>query len=84
MPSGFGDESEQEVKEAVKPTGNRYTWEELAKYNERHKVHVAVRGKVSQLTLSSDYIRFYPKQYVTDFIHVMTDTHNMHVVRGLK
>ena len=50
--------SEQEVKEAVKPTGNNYTWEELAKYNERHNVYVAVRGKVSQITLSSDYIRF--------------------------
>ena len=52
MPSGFGEESEQEVKEAVKPTGNSYTWEELAKYNERHNVHVAVRGKVSQITFN--------------------------------
>ena len=42
MPSGFREESEQEIKEAVKPTGNNYTWEELAKYNERHNVHVAV------------------------------------------
>ena len=56
--SGFGEESEQEVKEAVKPTGNSYTREELAKYNERHNVHVAVRGKVSQTALSSDYICF--------------------------
>ena len=49
MPSGFGEESEPDVKEAVKPTGNSsYTWEELAKYNERHNAHVAVRGKVSQ------------------------------------
>ena len=48
MPSsGFGEESEQEVKEVLKPTGNSYTWEVLAKYNERHNVHVAVRGKVS-------------------------------------
>ena len=49
MPSsGFGEETEQEVKEAVKPTGNSYTWEELTKYNERHNVHMAVRGKVSR------------------------------------
>ena len=48
MPSsGFGEEGEQEIKETVKPTGNSYTWEELAKYNERHNAHVAVRGKVS-------------------------------------
>ena len=48
MPSGFGEESKQDVKEAVKPSGSSYTWEELAKYNERHNAHVAVRGKVSQ------------------------------------
>ena len=36
MPSGFGEESEQDVKEAVKPSGCSYAWEELAKYNERH------------------------------------------------
>ena len=58
--SGFGEENEQEVKEAVKPTGNNYTWEELAKYNERHNVHLEVRarGKVSLITLFSDYITF--------------------------
>ena len=62
MLSGFGEESEQEVKEAVKPTGNSYTWEELAKYNEMHNVHVAVRGKVlgkvSEIILCSDYYAY--------------------------
>ena len=47
MPSEFGEEGEQEIKDAVKSTGSSYTWEELSKYNERHNVHVAVRGKVS-------------------------------------
>ena len=51
MPSGFGEESEQEIKEAVKSTGKSYTWEELSKLNERHNLHVAVRGKVSLLLL---------------------------------
>ena len=47
MPSsGFGEESEQEVKDTVKSTGDTYTWEELSKYNERYNAHVAVRGKV--------------------------------------
>ena len=48
MPSGFREESEQDVKEPVKPNSSSYTWEELAKYNERHNAHVAVRGKLSQ------------------------------------
>jgi len=47
MPSGFGEESEQEVEDTVKPSANSFTWQELAKYNERHNAHVAVRGKVS-------------------------------------
>ena len=47
MPSRFGEESKQEVKDAVKPNGSSYTWEELAKYNERHNAHVAVWGKVN-------------------------------------
>ena len=51
MPSGFGEESEQEIKEAVKSTDNSYTWEELSKFNERHNLHVAVRGKVSPALL---------------------------------
>ena len=54
MPSEFGEESEQEIKEAVKATGvNSYTWEELSKLNERHNLLVAVRGKVSP---AIDYI----------------------------
>ena len=48
MPSGFGEESKQDVKQVVKHSGSSYTWEELAKHNERHNTHVAVRGKVSQ------------------------------------
>ena len=59
MPSGFGEESEQEIKEAVKPTGSSYTWEQLSHYNERHNAHVAVRGKVSQIF--SEYIHLSPK-----------------------
>ena len=47
MLSKFGEESEQDVKEVVKPSGS-YTWKELTKYNERHNAHVAARGKVSQ------------------------------------
>ena len=53
MPSsGFGEESEQEVKDTVKSTGDTYTWEELSKYNERYNAHVAVRGKVSPSSIS--------------------------------
>ena len=48
MPSGFREESEQDVKEVVKPSGSSYTWEELTKYNERHNTHVVVQGKASQ------------------------------------
>ena len=38
MQSGPGEESEQEVKEAVKPTCSNYIWEEIAKYNERYNI----------------------------------------------
>ena len=48
MPSEFGEEGEQKINEPVKPTSNRYTWEELSKYGERRNAHVAVRGKVSR------------------------------------
>ena len=48
MPSGFREESKQDVKEVVKPSGSSYTWEEFAKYNKRRNAHVAVRGKASQ------------------------------------
>ena len=34
IPSGFREESEQDLKEVVKPFGSSYTWEKLAKYNE--------------------------------------------------
>ena len=44
---GFGEENEQEVKEVVKPTSSNYTWEEIAKYNERYNsIQVAVCRKV--------------------------------------
>ena len=58
MPSsGFGEEGEQEIKESVKPaTSNSYTWEELAKYNERQNAHVAVRGKVSLIILRLSFV----------------------------
>ena len=49
MSSGFGEESEQEMKEAVKPTGSSYTWEQLSHYNERRNAHMAVCGKVSEI-----------------------------------
>ena len=43
MPSGFREESKQDVKEVVKPSGSSYAWEEFAKYNKRRNAHVAVR-----------------------------------------
>ena len=55
MPSKFGEESEQDVKDTVKPSGSSYTWEELAKYNERHKAHVAVWGKSTMIIIHWAY-----------------------------
>ena len=52
MPSGFKEESEQEIKETVKPISNSYTWQQLSKYNETHNAHVAVCGKVRSIFLN--------------------------------
>ena len=56
MPSGFGEESEQEIKETVKPASNSYTWQQLSKYNERHNAHMAVREKVRSIFLNISYL----------------------------
>ncbi|XP_065893145.1 uncharacterized protein [Dysidea avara] len=47
MPSEFGEQDEKTTKDCgVKSGKTVYTWQDLSKFNQKHNAHVAVRGKV--------------------------------------